>query len=42
MKIRLQMYEERCAKCGKAFRAPHQSPYDYGIAAFIGERGGKQ
>ena len=39
MRIRLQVFEERCAKCGKVFRALHQSPHDYGIAAFVGAQG---
>jgi hypothetical protein len=39
MRITLQVSEERCAKCGKVFRALRQSPHDYGIAAFVSERG---
>ena len=38
MKIRLQVFEDRCAKCGKVFRALHQ-PQDYGITAFVSSRG---
>ncbi|MGH7487581.1 MAG: hypothetical protein ACREMY_18555, partial [bacterium] len=39
MRIRLQVLEERCAKCGKPVRTFHQSPHDYAIAVFVSSQG---
>ena len=36
MRIRLQVFENRCANCETSFRTLHQAPHDYGVAAFVG------
>jgi hypothetical protein len=39
MRIRLEVFENQCGKCGNLFRTLHQSPHDYGIAVFVSARG---
>jgi hypothetical protein len=39
MKIRLEVFENRCECCGATFRSLHQAPHDYGLVAFTTSSG---
>jgi hypothetical protein len=39
MRLRLQVFENRCAHGGSAFYTLNQSPADYGVAVFVSEKG---